>query len=69
MPLSGPPLGYNFRAEIQPETKDVIGKLYPQLMDLVEEGEGSNMHYGSEQRRRWQAVGATGHSALAAGPG
>ncbi|KAI8463792.1 MAG: TraB family-domain-containing protein [Monoraphidium minutum] len=36
--LSGPPAGYDFRADIMPDTRDIIGRSHPELQDLVDEG-------------------------------
>jgi hypothetical protein len=35
-----PPQGYDYKSEILDETIDVVSQQYPQLMGLVEQGEG-----------------------------
>lgn len=35
----GPPASYDFRAEVAENTKTVVGCMYPQLQDLVDDGE------------------------------
>lgn len=37
--LTQPPAEYDYKADILPETLEVVQQQYPQLMQLVEEGE------------------------------
>ena len=41
--LVAPPPGYDWRADILPETRDIISRDYPQLQDLVDEGEAARL--------------------------
>lgn len=36
--IKGPPASYDFRADIMPETREIIQSNWPQLQDLVDEG-------------------------------
>ena len=37
--LDGPPASYDFRTEVADSTTTIVGGLYPQLQDLVDDGE------------------------------
>jgi hypothetical protein len=36
--MTGPPEGYDFRADAAESTSRIIGSMHPELMDLVQDG-------------------------------